>query len=263
MKVVIFAGGLGSRLQEETVVRPKPMVEIGGKPILWHIMKIYEHFGFNEFVIALGYKGEVIKDYFINYVPLSSDLTIDLRSGQLSVHESKRPSWKIHLIDTGLNTMTGGRLKRLAHILGDGPFMATYGDGLANVDLRELLTFHKKHGKIATVTATIPPSRFGGLEISDKDDLVSEFAEKPHHMASGKVNWINGGFFVLERRVLDYLEDDSTIFERGPLEKLCANKELVAFKHPGFFQPMDVLREKMKLEDLWAKGEAPWKVWND
>ncbi|HHV55853.1 MAG TPA: glucose-1-phosphate cytidylyltransferase [Firmicutes bacterium] len=255
MKTVILAGGIGSRLAEETTVRPKPMVEIGGRPILWHIMSIYASYGFNEFIVALGYKGEVIKEYFLNFYALNNDLTIDLSTGQTIIHDGNQPNWKVHLVDTGLRTQTGGRIKRLARWIGNETFMLTYGDGVANVDLRGLLDFHRSHGKLATVTAVRPPARFGGLGFDG--DLVVRFVEKPQ---TGE-GWINGGFFVLEPGVLDYIEGDDTVWEREPLERLAADGQLVAYKHAGFWQPMDTLREKQLLEALWESGKAPWKVW--
>lgn len=255
VKTVILAGGFGSRLAEETVVRPKPMVEIGGKPILWHIMKIYSSYGFSEFIIALGYKGEVIKEYFLNFYALNNDLTIDLSTGQTVIHDGNQPHWKVHLVDTGLRTQTGGRLKRLAPWIGRETFMMTYGDGVADIDIRRLVEFHRSHGKLATVTAVRPPARFGGLSFDG--DLVVRFVEKPQ---AGE-GWINGGFFVLEPGVLDYIEGDETVWEREPLERLAADGQLVAYKHEGFWQPMDTLREKQLLEALWESGKAPWKVW--
>ena len=255
MKTVILAGGIGSRLAEETTVRPQPMVEIGGRPILWHIMSIYASYGFNEFIVALGYKGEVIKEYFLNFYALNNDLTIDLSTGQTIIHDGNQPNWKVHLVDTGLRTQTGGRIKRLARWIGNETFMLTYGDGVANVDLRGLLDFHRSHGKLATVTAVRPPARFGGLGFDG--DLVVRFVEKPQ---TGE-GWINGGFFVLEPGVLDYIEGDDTVWEREPLERLAADGQLVAYKHAGFWQPMDTLREKQLLEALWESGKAPWKVW--
>ena len=258
MKVVILAGGLGSRLQEETMVKPKPMVEIGGKPILWHILNIFSAHGFSEFVLALGYKGEVIKEYFLNFFALNNDLSIDLSKGQVRVNSTKQPDWKIDLVDTGSKTMTGGRLKRLRPWLGDKTFLATYGDGLADIRIPDLVAFHKSHGKLATLTAVRPPARFGGIEI-EKDGLVTQFVEKPQ---SGE-GWINGGFFVLEPAVLDLIEGDETSFEWKPMEELVRQGQLMAFQHPGFFQPMDTIRDKNQLEELWQTGQAPWKVWND
>jgi glucose-1-phosphate cytidylyltransferase len=256
IKTVILAGGLGTRLAEETNVRPKPMVEIGGKPILWHIMNVYAAHGYEEFVVALGYKGEVIKDYFRNFYAQQNDISIDLASGEATYLTSEQPSWKVHLINTGAATQTGGRIKRLQPILGDATFFVTYGDGLANVDVSELLRFHRAHGRIATVTAVHPPTRFGKL-VLDKD-LVVSFAEKPH-VAS---EWINGGFFVFEPDVFDYIQGDETALEREPLEELVARGELVAYRHNAFWQSMDTLREKQLLEELWRTGSAPWKTWN-
>lgn len=255
MKTVILAGGLGSRLAEETMVRPKPMVEIGGKPILWHIMMIYASFGFNEFVVALGYKGEVIKDYFLNFYALNNDLTVDLATGRTHIYDGSQPDWKVHLVDTGLRTQTGGRIKRLLQWIGQETFMLTYGDGVADVDLRQLVDFHRSHGRLATVTAVRPPARFGGLCFDG--NRVVRFVEKPQ---TGE-GWINGGFFVLEPGVIDYIEGDDTVWEREPLERLAADGQLVAYKHVGFWQPMDTLREKQLLEALWESGKAPWKVW--
>ncbi len=255
MKVAILAGGFGSRLQEETAIRPKPMVEIGGKPILWHILNIYSAFGFNEFVLALGYKGEDIKKYFLNFYALNNDLTVDLAEGKSEIHEEKQPNWKISLVDTGQNTMTGGRIKRLRPWIGNETFMATYGDGLSDIRIDELLSFHKSHGKVATLTAVRPPARFGGLNIDGGH--VVEFVEKPQ---SGE-GWINGGFFVLEPEIFDYIEGDGTPFEGEPMQKLASDGQLMAFQHEGFFQPMDTIRDRNILENLWASGKAPWKVW--
>ncbi len=256
MRTVILAGGLGTRLSEETTINPKPMVEIGGRPILWHIMQLYAAHGFREFVVALGYKGEVIKDYFLNFYSLNHSLTVDLASGCTTVHDGELPDWKVHLVDTGLHTQTGGRLQRLRGWVGEGTFMATYGDGLADVDLRELVAFHKRHGRLATVTAVRPPARFGGLLFDN--DQVTAFLEKPQ---TGE-GWINGGFFVLEPEALDYVDGDESIWERAPLERLAADGQLHAFRHEGFFQPMDTLREKGILESLWQSGKAPWKHWD-
>ena len=255
MKVVILAGGFGSRLQEETTIRPKPMVEIGGKPILWHILNIYSAYGFNEFVLALGFKAEYIKEYFLNFYALNNDLTVDLADGKSEIHQGRQPNWKINLVDTGLNTMTGGRIKRLQSWIGNDTFMATYGDGLADISITELVAFHKSHGKIATLSAVRPPARFGGLKI--EDGQIVEFVEKPQ---SGE-GWINGGFFVLEPAIFDYIAGDDTSFEWEPMRKLAADGQLMAFQHDGFFQPMDTIRERNILEKLWSSGKAPWKVW--
>ena len=255
MKVIILAGGRGTRLAEETGTRPKPMVEIGGKPMIWHIMSIYASHGFNEFLVACGYKGELIKEYFRNVFVHSTDFIIDLRDGALTVLNGSPIDWKIGLVDTGLDTMTGGRIRRLKKWIGEETFMATYGDGLGSIDVRALMEFHRKHGKLATVTAVRPPARFGGL-LLDKD-AVCDFAEKPQ---TGE-GWINGGFFVFEPRLFDYLADDDTSLERDPLERLAAEGELMAFRHEGFWQPMDTIREKDLLESLWATGKAPWKTW--
>jgi len=256
MKVAILAGGLGSRLQEETALRPKPMVEIGGKPIIWHIMNIYAAYGFFDFTVALGFKGEVIKEYFLNFFALNNDLSIDLSKGQVQVNSAKQPDWKIDLVDTGSTTMTGGRLKRLKPWLDGKTFLATYGDGLADVRIPELVAFHKSHGKLATLTAVRPPARYGSLEIG-KDGLVTQFVEKPQ---SGE-GWINGGFFVLEPEVLDLIDSDETSFEWKPMEELARQGQLMAYQHPGFFQPMDNIRDRNQLEELWQTGKAPWKIW--
>jgi glucose-1-phosphate cytidylyltransferase len=255
MKTVILAGGRGTRLAEETTVRPKPMVEIGDRPILWHLLQLYSSQGFKEFVLALGYKGEMIKEYFLNVHALSSDLTLDLGTGKRIVHHGPTLDWRLHLVDTGQETQTGGRIKRLREWVGDEPFMLTYGDGLADVDLRALLDFHRGHGKLATVTAVRPPARFGGIHF-DGDNVV-QFLEKPQ---TGE-GWINGGFFVLEPAVLDYIEGDDTVWERAPLERLAREGQLCGFRHDGFFQPMDTIREKLVLESLWASGKAPWSKW--
>jgi len=255
VKVAILAGGMGSRLQEETAVRPKPMVEIGGKPILWHILNIYASQGFGEFVVALGYKGEQIKEYFLNFYALNNDLTIDLADGGRQVHGERQPRWKVHLIDTGVDTQTGGRVGRLRSWLEDGTFMLTYGDGVANIDLRKLVEFHRAHGRLVTMTAVRPPARFGHIELDG--DVVAEFSEKPQ---AGE-GWINGGFFVLEPDVLDLIEGDASIWERAPMERLAERGQLMAYRHDGFWQPMDTLRERRVLEELWASGSPPWKVW--
>jgi glucose-1-phosphate cytidylyltransferase len=255
MKVAILAGGLGSRLQEETTTRPKPMVEIGGRPILWHILNIYAAYGFREFVVALGYKGEFVKDYFLNFYALNNDLTVDLASGAAKVNRGNGPDWKIHLVDTGASTQTGGRVKRLRSHLQESTFLLTYGDGVANLDIRKLVEFHRSHGKLATVTAVRPPSRFGSFILDG--NRIQKFEEKPQ---TGE-GWINGGFFVLEPGVLDLIEGDETLWERGPMEKLAAAGELMAYRHEGFWQAMDTLRERRVLEELWASGSPPWKVW--
>jgi glucose-1-phosphate cytidylyltransferase len=255
MKVVILAGGFGTRLSEETYHQPKPMVQIGGREILWHIMKGYAHYGIDEFVIALGYKGEVIKRYFLDYRFLNSSLSISLATGDTTVIGGEHLDWRVHLVDTGVETMTGGRLKRLANWVDDGAFMMTYGDGVGTVDIDRLREFHRSHGKLATVTAVRPPARFGGLEFDG--DLVRRFTEKPQ-IGEG---WINGGFFVLEPGVLDYIEGDQTMWESEPLERLAEDGQLVAYKHEAFWQSMDTLRDLRLLESLWQSNQAPWKVW--
>jgi glucose-1-phosphate cytidylyltransferase len=257
MKAVILAGGLGTRLAEETSVRPKPMVEIGGRPIIWHIMKIYSHFGVNDFIVCLGYKGYLIKEYFANYALHMSDVTIDMRKGTTEVHRNTAEDWRISLVDTGDETMTGGRLKRAMQYLGDDDtFCLTYGDGVANVDVGASIEFHQKHGRRATVTAVRPLSRFGQLEL--EGDKVHAFAEKPIEEGG----WINGGFFVLSRDVLDYIDGDATIWEREPLERLTAEDQLRAYFHEGFWQPMDTLRDRQNLEEMWTARRAPWRVWS-
>lgn len=257
MKAVILAGGLGSRLSEETVSRPKPMVEIGGRPILWHIMNIFAAHGIKEFIIALGYRAEVVKEYFLNFYALTNDISIDLGSGRTTVHHGNQPPWVVHLVDTGLETQTGGRIKRIDPWLGrDETFMVTYGDGLADVDIQALLRFHEGHGRLGTVTTVRPPARFGNIVFDQ--DRVSEFTEKPQ---TGE-GWINGGFFVLQRGVMDYIEGDHTLWERTPMEALARDGQLMAFRHEGFWQPMDTLRERRLLEELWASGVAPWKKWS-
>ena len=255
MKAVILAGGLGTRISEETSARPKPMVEIGGKPILWHILKIYSAHGVNEFVICCGYKGYMIKEYFANYFLHMSDVTFDMSNNDMQIHQKKAEPWKVTLVDTGENTQTGGRLMRVRPYLGQDDFCFTYGDGVGNVNLTELIRFHKSHGKKATVTAVQPPGRFGALDL--RDTRVLNFVEKPH----GDSMYINGGFFVLNPSVIDLIADDQTIWERTPVETLASRGELQAYKHDGFWQPMDTLRDKMHLEDLWLSGRAPWNVW--
>lgn len=255
MKAVILAGGLGTRLSEETIVKPKPMVEIGGKPILWHIMKSYSAHGVNDFIVCLGYKGYVIKEYFANYFMHMSDVTFDMENNRMEVHQASAEPWRVTLIDTGDNTMTGGRLKRVAAYVGQDDFCFTYGDGVADVDIGKLIEFHRSQGTLATVTSVQPPGRFGSLNI--KDGKITTFKEKPE----GDGGWVNGGFFVLSPRVIDYIDDDSTTWERSPLEKLASEGQLSAYKHEGFWQPMDTLRDKVMLEELWASGKTPWKVW--
>ncbi len=256
MKVIILAGGRGTRLAEETSTLPKPMVEIGGKPMLWHIMNIYASHGYKNFLIACGYKGEMIKEYFHNFFIRNSDYMVDLKDGSLNIVNGSGLDWQIGLIDTGLDTMTGGRILRLKKWLAEETFMVTYGDGVGNIDIHSLVEFHSTHGKLATVTAVRPPARFGGLVLNG--DAVSEFSEKPQ---TGE-GWINGGFFVFEPGVLDYLTDSQTILEREPLERLANERQLMAFRHTGFWQPMDTLRDRQLLESLWASGKAPWKIWN-
>ena len=256
MKVVILAGGFGTRLSEETVLKPKPMVEIGGKPILWHIMKIYSHFGFNDFVICLGYKGYVIKEYFANYFLHMADVTFDMEHNTMDVHNKNAEPWRVTLVDTGDNTMTGGRVKRVAEYIDGETFMLTYGDGVGSVDIAELLSHHRSHGKLATVTAVQPSGRFGALNIETDGDIAG-FQEKP----KGDGSWINGGFFVLEPDVLEYIDGDTTVWERDPLERLAKDGQFSAYKHTGYWKPMDTLRDKLELENRWETGDAPWKTW--
>jgi len=255
MKVVLLAGGYGTRISEESHLKPKPMIEIGGKPILWHIMKIYSHYGLNDFIVCCGYKGYIIKEYFANYFLHMSDVTFDMKSNKMEIHQNSSEPWKVTLVDTGENTMTGGRIKRVQEYIGNEDFCLTYGDGVGNVNIKELIAFHKKHGGLATLTATQPPGRFGALNLVN--DKVSSFQEKPE----GDGNWINGGFFVLNSKVLDMISGDQTVWEKDPMEKLAQNGQLRAYLHPGFWQPMDSLRDKNHLEDLWQKGKAPWRVW--
>jgi glucose-1-phosphate cytidylyltransferase len=256
MKAVILAGGFGSRLSEETALKPKPMVEIGGRPILWHIMKTYSTYGVNEFFVALGYKAELIKQYFLDFYALNNDISIDLASGKTVIHNGNQPDWKVHLINTGLYTETGGRLKRLEKWFDDDEsFFFTYGDGVADIDLNSLLRFHKNNGKLATVTVVRSPERFGRIALDGNQ--VTEFYEKPQKTGG----WINGGYFVLEREALNYIDGDNTVWERGPIERLACDGQLAGYRHDGFWSCMDTLKEKNYLEDLWAKGNAPWRIW--
>jgi glucose-1-phosphate cytidylyltransferase len=257
MKAVILAGGLGTRLSEETSVRPKPMVEIGGKPILWHIMKVYSAHGINDFIICCGYKGYVIKEYFANYFLHMSDVTFDMRFNQMNVHAGNAEPWRVTLVDTGDTTMTGGRLRRVREHIGSETFCFTYGDGVSDVNITEVLKFHREHKTQATMTAVQPPGRFGAIVLGHEQTKITSFREKPE----GDGAWINGGFFVLEPEVINLIADDSTVWEQVPLEKLAEMEQLSAYKHHGFWQPMDTLRDKNYLEDLWQKNKAPWKVW--
>jgi len=259
MKVVILAGGKGTRISEESHLKPKPMIGIGDMPVLWHIMKIYSSYGFNDFIICLGYKGYVIKEYFAHYYLHEADVTFDFtKASEKEIHSHTAEPWRVTLVNTGEETMTGGRVKRIQKYVGNEPFMLTYGDGVSNINIKELLEFHKKHGKVATITATQPAGRFGVLDIN-KDNKVSGFIEKPR----GDNSWINVGFFVFEPAIFDYLNNDKTILERDPLERLAKNEQLVAYKHDGFWYPMDTLRDKMYLEELWNTGAAPWKTWEE
>jgi glucose-1-phosphate cytidylyltransferase len=255
MKAVILAGGFGTRISEETSVRPKPMVEIGGKPVLWHIMKIYSAHGVKDFVICLGYKGYVVKEYFANYFLHMSDVTFDMKDNKMEVHQRHAEPWRVTLVDTGEATMTGGRLKRAREYVGDETFCFTYGDGLSNVDITKLIAFHRQRKTIATITAVQPPGRFGALDV--EKNRITGFREKPQ----GDGGWVNGGYFVLNSSVFDYIDGDTTIWERASLERLAQAGELSAFQHPGFWQPMDTLRDRNLLEELWNSGRAPWKVW--
>ena len=257
MKVVILAGGYGTRISEETSVRPKPMVAINGQPILWHIMKIYGHYGFNDFVICCGYKGYVIKDYFINYVLRSSDVTVDLSTNRVKLHNNTTEPWNVTMIDTGDGTMTGGRLKRVQHLLNDEPFFLTYGDGVSDIDIKASLEFHRDHGLLATMTAVQPPGRFGTFRLEDGQTRVRRFREKPMQDDA----WINGGFFVLDPGVIEYIDDDDTVWEQKPLERLARDQQLAAYRHNGFWHPMDTLRDKNVLEDMWNGDDTPWKIW--
>ncbi len=256
MKAVILAGGLGTRLSEETIIKPKPMIEIGGKPILWHIMKGYSQHGINDFIICCGYKGYMIKEYFANYFLHGSDVTFDLQNNEMKVHQNNAESWRVTLVDTGDSSMTGGRLKRVSKYLDDEDFCFTYGDGVGDINISELIDFHKSHGRLASLTGMQPPGRFGVLNLDG--DRVTHFEEKPH----GDGAWINAGFFVLSPKVINLIDDDNTIWEKEPLEKLANDEQLSAFLHTGFWHPMDTLRDKNYLEDLWQSGKAPWKVWS-
>jgi glucose-1-phosphate cytidylyltransferase len=257
MKVVILAGGYGTRISEESHLKPKPMIELGGKPILWHIMKIYSYYGFNDFIICLGYKGYVIKEYFANYFLHESDICFNFRNhNHMEILNNTAEPWKVTLVDTGLNTMTGGRIKRIQKYIGSETFLMTYGDGVSNVNISKLVEFHKQNNKIATLTAIQPPGRFGSLDITD-ENTITGFVEKP----IGETGWVNGGFMVLESSVFDLIENDDSVFEKKPLEELAKSKQLVSFKHDGFWQPMDTLRDKNFLESLWQSNQAPWKVW--
>jgi len=258
MKVVILAGGFGARLSEETEIKPKPLVEIGEKSILWHIMKIYSYYGFNDFIICLGYKGYMIKEYFANYFLHESNVTIDLSNNHIEIHDVNSEPWKVTLIGTGLNTQTGGRIKRIQKYVENSTFMVTYGDGVGDVNIRELIKFHEKHGKYATVTAVQPSGRFGALNLDGRDNVIS-FEEKP----KGDKSWINCGFFVLEPQIFDYIDGDDTVWEKEPLENLARDGQLVAYKHYGFWKPMDTLRDKRELEELWASGNPLWRVWDE
>lgn len=259
MKVVILAGGFGTRISEESIYKPKPMIEIGGKPILWHILKTYSHFGFNDFIICAGFRQHVIKEWFADYFLYNSDITFDFTSGKndLIVHNQNCEPWKITVVDTGYDTMTGGRIKRIRPYIGDQAFLMTYGDGVADVNISDLIREHKTTGKIATLTAVLPEGRFGVMDIAD--NMINSFREK----SKTDMGWINGGFMVLEPAIFNYIDGDSTIFEKEPLEKLAENGELACYKHAGFWQCMDTLRDKQKLESLWASGMAPWKIWVD
>lgn len=258
MKVVLLAGGFGTRLSEETDIRPKPMIEIGGKPILWHIMKTYSTYGFNEFVILLGYKGYYIKEYFANYFLHQSDVTIDMSNGSMEIHNNSSEPWKVTLLDTGLHSMTGGRIKKAQDFIGNEPFMLTYGDGVSDINITDLVNFHKSHGKLMTMTSAQPDGRFGALNIAENNQVL-EFQEKP----KGDGSWINAGYFVCEPKVFDYItEGDGTVFEQAPLRNLASDGEIFTFKHDSFWMPMDTLRDKIKLNDMWEKKNAPWNVWD-
>jgi len=256
VKAVILAGGFGTRIAEETAVKPKPMVEIGGKPILWHIMKIYAAYGIDDFIICCGYKGYVIKEYFANYSLHSSNVTFDMKNNKIEIHQNFSEPWRITLVDTGYNTLTGGRMKRVQSFIGDDDFCFTYGDGVCNVNIAELIAFHKKHKRLATVTAVLPPSKYGILSL-DESDTVRSFEEKPE----GDGGWINGGFFVLSPKVIDYIDGDDIMWEHAPMKRLVEEGQLLAFQHRDFWYPMDTLRDNQRLEKMWSGGNAPWKVW--
>ena len=255
MKAVLLAGGLGTRISEESHLKPKPMIEIGNRPILWHIMKIYSHYGINDFIICCGYRAYVIKEYFANYFLHNSDVTFDMVTNSKKVHQSTAEPWKVTVIDTGAETQTGGRLKRVREYLGDEDFCFTYGDGVSNVDIKKLIAFHKEKGRLATLTATLPPGRFGQIGI--EDDLITSFVEKPH----GEGGYINGGFFILNPKVIELIEGDDSVWEKTPMETLAKRGQMAAYSHDGFWQPMDTLRDKNFLEELWKSGNAPWKLW--
>lgn len=257
MQVVILAGGFGTRISEESSVRPKPMVEIGDRPILWHIMKIYSAHGFHDFIVLCGYKGHVIKNFFANYSLANSDVTFDLRNNAMEIHRNESEPWNVTLVETGLSTMTGGRIKRAAPYLKSDTFLCTYGDGVSDVDITGSVSFHQAHGGLATVTAVQPPGRFGAFTLSASETRIESFKEKPQ----GDGAWINGGYFVLDRKVIDLIEDDDTVFEQGPMRTLAHQGQLHAWRHSGFWQPMDTLRDKHVLEELWTSGQAPWKAW--
>jgi glucose-1-phosphate cytidylyltransferase len=257
MKAVILAGGFGTRLSEETGIRPKPMVEIGGRPILWHIMKIYAAHGIEDFIICLGYKGHMIKEFFASYALRRSDVTFDLRQNRMQIHQNGTEPWKVTLVDTGESAMTGGRLKRVARFIGNETFSMTYGDGVSDINLSELITFHRRQNALATLTAVKPPGRFGAFKLDEDQEKILSFKEKPQ----GDGAWINGGFFILEPQVIDYIEGDSTVWEQEPMQRLAADGQLSAYRHSGFWQPMDTLRDKRLLDDMWENGAPPWKIW--
>lgn len=261
MKAVILAGGYGTRLSEETAVRPKPMVEIGGQPIIWHIMKGYAEHGIDEFIVCCGYRGDVLKEFFLNYANWESDFTIDLGSGDVAVHRRTNERWKVTLVDTGLNTMTGGRVRRVRDYVGDETFCLTYGDGVADIDITDLIEFHRREGAMVTLTAVQPPGRFGALVLDQDQNRIDSFKEKPLADGVREEAWVNGGFFVVEPGAFDYIDGDETVWEREPLEKLAMQGQLGAYRHRGFWQPMDTLRDRHVLEDLWESGTAPWKIW--